>query len=162
MSQISKSLDDAPYDFTLLKWQNYDYDLEISDVRRPTFRNFFVKPHLTVNRGVLYNRLLVRFSRHQCNKSPIHLLKLESKYDGLKGHSHEKMHMFFWPILQKIINKKYFQYTSSQNFLWQRCYLDEWFVSFSNHIYNLCMPRVLIMLFIHVIVTGVLVMCSNL
>ena len=36
----------------------------------------------------------------------------------LKGHSHEKIHMFFFgPIPQKLINKTYFQYTLSQNYL---------------------------------------------
>ena len=81
----------------------------------------------------------------------------------LKGHSHEKLHMLvFGPIPQKIINKKYFQYTSSQNYLWQKSYSNEWFVAFSNSSYNLCMPWVLIMLFIRVIVTGVLVYYSNL
>ena len=35
----------------------------------------------------------------------------------LKEHSHEKIHMFFGPIPQKIINKKHFQYTLSQNYL---------------------------------------------
>ena len=60
-------------------------------------------------------------------------------------------------------NDKYkvFQYTSSQNYLRQKNYLNERFVAFGNRIYDVCMPQVLIVLFIRVIVTGILVNCSN-
>ena len=80
----------------------------------------------------------------------------------LKGHSHEKMYMFFFgPLPQKIIDKIIFN-TFHHKTTYDKSSLTECFVAFSNRNYNLCMPQVLIVLFIRVIVTGVLVMCSNL
>ena len=42
---------------------------------------------------------------------------IKGLWTRLKRHSHEKMHMFFYPIPQKIINEKHLQYTLSQNYL---------------------------------------------
>jgi len=46
-------------------------------------------------------------------------------------------HVFFGPIPQRMLDKKYFQYTSSKNYLWQKSCLNEWCFNFSNSIYNL-------------------------
>ena len=49
----------------------------------------------------------------------------------LKDTRTKKWTCFFGPILPKIINIEYFQYTSSQNYSWQKSYLNEWFVAFA-------------------------------
>jgi len=44
----------------------------------------------------------------------------------LKGHMHEKIHLFFFvQFSREELNKKYFQYTSSKNYLLWKRYLDE-------------------------------------
>ena len=76
-------------------------------------------------------------------------------------YSHEKCTCFVGPIPQKIIGNKIF----SIHFITKLFVLKEFFgcfVAFSNRVYNGCMPRVLIVLFIRVIVTRVLVYCLNL
>jgi len=50
---------------------------------------------------------------------------------------------FFGQILQRLVDRKCFRYTSSQNYLRQKSCLNVSLLGFSNRIYNLCMMRVL-------------------
>ena len=85
----------------------------------------------------------------------------------LKGHSHKKIHMFF--LFDSAENNEY--KICSTHFI-AKFFDDKRVIlililiinaiAFSNRIYNLCTPRVLIVLFICAFVTGVLVYYSNL